>query len=88
MPLTSAKFERSYGRIKRNKNFLEINDEFSLALIHVHKGMDIDVDRVINLFASDKCRKLAFFKVGYVATFIQILKLDVACFSTCIFYLG
>ena len=80
MPPTSTKFERSYGRIKRNKNYLEINNEFSLALIHVHKDMNIDVDRVIHLIATDKCRKLDFFKVGYVATFIQILKLDVACF--------
>ena len=88
MPPTSAKFERSISRVKRNKNYLEIINEFSLALIHVHKDMNIDVNRVINLFASNKCRKLDFFKVGYVTTFIQILKLDVACFSTRIFYLG
>ena len=28
----------------------------SLALIHEHKDMNIDVDRVINVFASEKCR--------------------------------
>ena len=33
----------------------------SLALIHVHKGMNIDPDQVINVFASEKCRKLDFF---------------------------
>ena len=62
MPPTSSKFERSFGCIRRNKNYLEINNEFFLTLIHVHKDMNIDVDRVINLFASDKCRKLDFLK--------------------------
>jgi hypothetical protein len=33
----------------------------SLALLHVHREIEIDVERVIELFASLKNRKLAFF---------------------------
>jgi alpha-D-ribose 1-methylphosphonate 5-triphosphate synthase subunit PhnI len=33
----------------------------SLALLHVHRQIEFDVERVIELFASLKNRKLAFF---------------------------
>jgi hypothetical protein len=33
----------------------------SLALLHVHREIEIDVERVIEQFASLKNRKLAFF---------------------------
>ena len=62
MPPTSASCERSFSGIK---NFLRTtmrSDRLSsLAMLHSHKSMDIDVDRVINVFGSQKCRKLDFF---------------------------
>lgn len=65
MPPTSATCERSFSGMKRIKNYLRTtmtSDRLSsLALIHVHKDMNINVDRVINVFASEKCRKLDFF---------------------------
>ena len=33
----------------------------SLALLHVHREIEIDVERIIELFASLKNRKLVFF---------------------------
>lgn len=65
MPPTSASCERSFSGMKRIKNYLRStmrSDRLSsLALIHIHKDMDIDIERVINVFASVKCRKLEFF---------------------------
>jgi hypothetical protein len=34
----------------------------SLALLHVHREIEIDVECVLELFTSQKNRKLAFFK--------------------------
>lgn len=65
MPPMSATCERSFSGMKRIKNYLRSTMTSrrlsSLALIHVHKDMKIDVDKVINVFASDKCRKPDFF---------------------------
>jgi len=50
--------------MKHLKNYLRttMTDRLSsLAVIHVHKDMNNDVDQVINVFASEKCRKLDFF---------------------------
>ena len=65
MSPTSVTCERSFGGMRDIKNYLRTtmtSDRLSsLALIHVHKGMNIDPDQVINGFASEKCRKLDFF---------------------------
>ena len=62
MPPTAVRCERSFSRMKRIKNLWRTMTSgrlSSLALIHEHKEhkyMNIDVDRVINVFASEKCR--------------------------------
>ena len=64
MPPTSATRESSFSGMKHLKNYLRttMTDRLSsLAVIHVHKDMNNDVDQVINVFASEKCRKLDFF---------------------------
>ena len=65
MPSSLATAERSFSVMKRIKNYLRStmgNDRLSsLALLHVHLEIEIDVERVIELFASLKNRKLAFF---------------------------
>jgi hypothetical protein len=54
----SATAERSFSAIKRIKNYLQstMRDDrlFSIALLHVHREIEIDVGRVIVLFASVK----------------------------------
>ncbi|XP_052799078.1 uncharacterized protein LOC128230674 [Mya arenaria] len=65
MPPTSASFERSFSAMKRIKNYLRstmsTDRMSSLALLHIHKDTDVDINNVINTFASRKCRKLNFF---------------------------
>ncbi|XP_052783217.1 zinc finger MYM-type protein 1-like [Mya arenaria] len=65
MPPTSASCERSFSAMKRIKNYLRstmsTDRMSSLALLHIHKDMDVDINNVINTFASRKCRKLKFF---------------------------
>lgn len=65
MPPTSATCERSFSAMKRIKNYLRstMNTErlSSLAMLHIHKDMDVSIDGVINTFASRKCRNLEFF---------------------------
>jgi hypothetical protein len=65
MPSSSATAERSLSAMKRIKNYLRStmgNDHLSsLALLRVHREIEIDVERVIELFASLKNRKLVFF---------------------------
>jgi hypothetical protein len=65
MPSSSATAERSSSAMKRIKNYLRStmgNDHLSsLALLRVHREIEIDVERVIELFASLKNRKLVFF---------------------------
>jgi hypothetical protein len=65
MPSSSATAERSFSAMKRIKTYLRStmgNGRLSsLALLHVHREIEIDVERVIELFASLNNRKLAFF---------------------------
>ena len=65
MPSSSATAERLFSAMKRIQNYLRstMGDDrlSSLALLHVHREIEIDVERVIELFASLKNRKLAFF---------------------------
>jgi len=65
IPSSSATAERSFSAMKRIKNYLRstMGDDrlSSLALLHVHSEIEIDVELVIELFASLRNRKLAFF---------------------------
>ena len=58
MPPTSVTCERSFSVMKRIRNYLRttMTSDWLLALIHVHKHMNINVGQVINVFASEKCR--------------------------------
>ncbi|XP_060585819.1 uncharacterized protein LOC132741624 [Ruditapes philippinarum] len=65
MPPTSASCERSFSAMKRIKNYLRSTMRTermsSLAILHIHKDMDVDISKIINTFASKKGRKLDFF---------------------------
>ena len=65
MSSSLATAERLFSAMKRIQNYLRStmgNGRLSsLGLLHVHREIEIDVERVIELFASLKNRKLAFF---------------------------
>jgi len=61
MPSSSATAERSFSAMKRIKKTMGYDRLSSLALLHVHCEIEIDVECVIELFASLKNRKLVFF---------------------------
>lgn len=62
LPVTTATPERSFSTSKRLKTYLRstmLNERFSsLALLNVHKEIDIDNEKVINKFASMKPRRM------------------------------
>ena len=64
IPATSATCERSFSSLKRIKTYLRSTmsaDRLSsLALLHVHRDMDVGVDVVLDTFAGAKNRKLDF----------------------------
>ena len=64
MPATSASCERSFSSMRRIKSYLRstMTGErlSSLGCLHIHRDIEIDIDRVINTFASVKCRNLDF----------------------------
>ncbi len=64
MPATSATCERSFSSMRRIKSYLRstmTGERLSnLGVLHIHRDMDIDIDRFINMFASVKCRNLYF----------------------------
>ena len=61
MPVTC---ERSFSSMRRIKSYLRstMTDErlSTLGVLHIHRHMDVNIDRVINMFASVKCRNLDF----------------------------
>ena len=59
MPSSSATAERSFSAMKKNKK-KRLSSQ-SLALLHVHSEIEIDMERVIKLFESLKNRKLVYF---------------------------
>jgi len=65
MPASSATAERSFSAMKRIKNYLRatMGDErlSSLALMHVHRSFQIDIDEVISVFAGLKNRRMALY---------------------------
>lgn len=65
MPASSATAERSFSAMKRIKNYLKatMGDErlSSLALMHVHRSFQIDIDEVIIVFAGLNNRRMALY---------------------------
>ena len=65
MPASSATAERSFSAMKRITNYLRatMGDErlSSLALMHVHRSFQIDIDEVISVFAGLKNRRMALY---------------------------
>ena len=65
MPVATATVERSFSVLKRVKTYLRstMGQErlSSLALLHIHREVEINVDQIINEFASAKNRKWKFF---------------------------
>jgi histone deacetylase complex regulatory component SIN3 len=63
MPSSSATAERSLSAMTRIQNYIRstMGDDrlSSLAPLHIYREIEIDVERVIELFASLKNRKLA-----------------------------
>lgn len=64
MPVATATVERSFSVLKRVKTYLRstMNQErlSSLALLHIHREVEIDVNQVIDEFSSLKHRKWKF----------------------------
>lgn len=64
MPATSATCERSFSSMKRIKTYLRSSmtgDRLSsLGMLHIHREAKINVETVIDKFASEKNRNLMF----------------------------
>jgi hypothetical protein len=66
MPASTATTERSFSVLRRLKTYLRttmLQDRLtSLAVLHVHRDIDIDIDRVMRSFTLGKSRHI---DVGY-----------------------
>ncbi|XP_069103864.1 zinc finger MYM-type protein 1-like [Argopecten irradians] len=64
IPVSTATAERSFSALRRIKTYLRSTTRqdrlSSLAMIHVHRDIPIDMDRVMEVFITQKKRKLAF----------------------------
>ena len=64
MPVSSSTAERAFSVMKRVKSYLRANMTTfrmsSLAVLHAHKDTDINLDDIVDVFASRKQRRLAF----------------------------
>ncbi|XP_052778135.1 uncharacterized protein LOC128215492 [Mya arenaria] len=64
MPATFASCERSFSSMRRIKTYLRstMTGErlSSLGVLHIHRDVEIDINKIINAFASVKCRNLDF----------------------------
>lgn len=64
LPVSVATAERSFSTLRRLKNWLRASmaDErlTGLALLHIHRDINLDVDKIITRFAKSKRRKLNF----------------------------
>ena len=64
MPVSTASAERSFSTMRRVKTYLRatmLTERLSsLALLHAHKHMPINIDSVIQRFSERKNRRLAF----------------------------
>jgi hypothetical protein len=66
MPASTATTERSFSVLRRLKTYLRttmLQDRLtSLAILHMHRDIDIDIDRVLRSFTLGKSRHI---DVGY-----------------------
>lgn len=64
LPIGVASAERSFSALRRLKTWLRatITQErlVGLALLHIHRDMKLDVNKIIDIFAQKKTRKLDF----------------------------
>ena len=63
LPITSAECERSFSTLKRLKTYLRstmtTERQSGLAMINIHYGREIDIDEIINTFATRHPRRLS-----------------------------
>lgn len=63
MPVTTATAEHSFSAMRRIKTYLRSTmgeERFSsLALLHVHRDKNIDVESIVHTFTRQKPRRLA-----------------------------
>lgn len=64
LPVTTASVERSFSTLKRLKTYLRNSTSENrlngLALINVHRDIDLDIDSILDVFANKKERRLSF----------------------------
>ena len=63
MPASTATMERSFSVLRRLKTYLTtmLQDRLtSLTVLHVHRDIDIDIDRVMRSFTLGKPRHIDF----------------------------
>jgi hypothetical protein len=64
MPASTVTMERSFSDLRRLKTYLRttmLQDRLtSLAVLHVHRDIDIDIDRVMRSFTLGKSRHIDF----------------------------
>lgn len=64
LPVSVASAERSFSTLKRLKTYLRNrmgNERLTgLALLNIHREIDVDIDNIINRFARIGNRKLEF----------------------------
>ena len=64
MPVTSATAERSFSVLRRLKTYVRStmnNDRLSsLALMHIHRGFSVDLDKAMEKCVSAKTRRTVF----------------------------
>lgn len=62
IPITSAPCERSISTLRNLKNYLRntmVQDRLNgLALMHAHRGMELDMEKIIDLFANLHPRRM------------------------------
>ncbi|CAG9822515.1 unnamed protein product [Phaedon cochleariae] len=63
LPVSTATAERSFSTIKRLKIHLSstMGEERlnSLTLLYIHKEVDLNIENVINMFATSKARRMS-----------------------------
>jgi len=62
LPITTCEAERTFSALRRLKTYLRntmASDRFtSLALMHIHKGMPVDITKIIEDFAVKHPRRI------------------------------
>ena len=65
MPVSSATAERSFSSLKSLKTYLRttmVEDRLNgLSLMHIHRGHQIEMDRIIQQFAADGNQRIRLF---------------------------